>query len=223
MSETPERPERAGRPGAPHRAPPASAFCEIFWPRQEALQQFLGGLLAVKSCDFERWWLGARRSSTARRSRSQRSTACHRAYGSDVFITGTPFCSLRRRRHHLQPPATSAPTIVRACSNAPAGIGKHVDGIRIGSCLDAGVELLSKPYRREQLAAKVRRVLDSAAGEPRKAAETERVLQSSACDFVPAEPFAKSIVGLILRLGCAPSPGCSSAQPIGYRSPKIVS
>ena len=123
----------------------------------------------------------------------------------------------------LQPPATSAPTIVGACSNAPAGIGKHVDRIRIGSCLDAGVELLSKPYRREQLAAKVRRVLDSAAGEPRKAAETERVLQSSACDFVPAEPFAKSIVGLILRLGCAPSPGCSSAQPIGYRSPKIVS
>lgn len=37
--------------------------------------------------------------------------------------------------------------------------------------LDAGVELLSKPYRREQLAAKVRRVPDNAPGEPRQAAE----------------------------------------------------
>ena len=37
--------------------------------------------------------------------------------------------------------------------------------------LDAGVELLSKPYRREQLAAKVRRVLDNAPGEPRQAAK----------------------------------------------------
>jgi CheY-like chemotaxis protein len=37
--------------------------------------------------------------------------------------------------------------------------------------LDAGVELISKPYRREQLAAKVRRVLDSARGAPRQAAE----------------------------------------------------
>jgi DNA-binding response OmpR family regulator len=37
--------------------------------------------------------------------------------------------------------------------------------------LDAGVELISKPYRPEQLAAKVRRVLDSAPGAPRQAAE----------------------------------------------------
>ena len=37
--------------------------------------------------------------------------------------------------------------------------------------LDAGVELISKPYRREQLAAKVRRVLDSARGAPPQAAE----------------------------------------------------
>ena len=37
--------------------------------------------------------------------------------------------------------------------------------------LDAGVELLSKPYRREQLAAKVRRVLDNAPRQPRQAAE----------------------------------------------------
>jgi CheY-like chemotaxis protein len=37
--------------------------------------------------------------------------------------------------------------------------------------LDVGVELISKPYRREQLAAKVRRVLDSARGAPRQAAE----------------------------------------------------
>ncbi len=36
--------------------------------------------------------------------------------------------------------------------------------------LDAGVELLSKPYGREQLAAKVRRVLDGVSGEPRKTA-----------------------------------------------------
>jgi len=35
--------------------------------------------------------------------------------------------------------------------------------------LDPGVELLSKPYGREQLAAKVRRVLDSAPREPRAA------------------------------------------------------
>ena len=34
-----------------------------------------------------------------------------------------------------------------------------------------GVELLSKPYGREQLAAKVRRVLDGVPGEPRKAAD----------------------------------------------------
>jgi len=37
--------------------------------------------------------------------------------------------------------------------------------------LDAGVELISKPYRREQLAAKVRRVLDRARGAPPQAAE----------------------------------------------------
>jgi PAS domain S-box-containing protein len=37
--------------------------------------------------------------------------------------------------------------------------------------LDAGVELLSKPYGREQLAAKVRRVLDGVPGEPRKTAD----------------------------------------------------
>ena len=37
--------------------------------------------------------------------------------------------------------------------------------------LDRGVELLSKPYSREQLAAKIRRVLDSAPREPRQAAE----------------------------------------------------
>jgi len=37
--------------------------------------------------------------------------------------------------------------------------------------LDAGVELISKPYRREQLAAKVRRVLDSARGAPPQASE----------------------------------------------------
>jgi signal transduction histidine kinase/ActR/RegA family two-component response regulator len=37
--------------------------------------------------------------------------------------------------------------------------------------LDAGVELLSKPYRREQLAAKVRRVLDNGPREPGQAAE----------------------------------------------------
>jgi len=37
--------------------------------------------------------------------------------------------------------------------------------------VDAGVELISKPYRREQLAAKVRRVLDSARGAPPQAAE----------------------------------------------------
>jgi CheY-like chemotaxis protein len=37
--------------------------------------------------------------------------------------------------------------------------------------LDAGVKLIGKPYRREQLAAKVRRVLDSARGTPRQAAE----------------------------------------------------
>ena len=37
--------------------------------------------------------------------------------------------------------------------------------------LDAGVELLSKPYRREQLAAKVRRILNGAPGESRQAAE----------------------------------------------------
>ena len=37
--------------------------------------------------------------------------------------------------------------------------------------LDRGVELLSKPYSREQLAAKIRRVLDSAPKEPRQAAE----------------------------------------------------
>jgi CheY-like chemotaxis protein len=35
--------------------------------------------------------------------------------------------------------------------------------------LDPGVELLSKPYGREQLAAKVRRVLDSAPREPQAA------------------------------------------------------
>ena len=37
--------------------------------------------------------------------------------------------------------------------------------------LDAGVELLSKPYGREQLAAKVRRVLDGVPGEARKTAD----------------------------------------------------
>ena len=37
--------------------------------------------------------------------------------------------------------------------------------------LDPGVELLSKPYGREQLAAKLRRVLDSSTKEPRQAAE----------------------------------------------------
>ena len=37
--------------------------------------------------------------------------------------------------------------------------------------LGAGVELISKPYRREQLAAKVRRVLDSARGAPPQASE----------------------------------------------------
>ena len=37
--------------------------------------------------------------------------------------------------------------------------------------LDAGVELLSKPYRREQLASKVRRMLDNAPRAPRQAAE----------------------------------------------------
>jgi CheY-like chemotaxis protein len=37
--------------------------------------------------------------------------------------------------------------------------------------LDGGVELLSKPYGREQLAAKVRRVLDGVPGEPRKTAD----------------------------------------------------
>jgi CheY-like chemotaxis protein len=37
--------------------------------------------------------------------------------------------------------------------------------------LDAGGELLSKPYGREQLAAKVRRVLDDVPGEPRKTAD----------------------------------------------------
>lgn len=37
--------------------------------------------------------------------------------------------------------------------------------------LDAGVELLSKPYGREQLAAKVRRVLDGVPGELRKTAD----------------------------------------------------
>jgi signal transduction histidine kinase/ActR/RegA family two-component response regulator len=39
------------------------------------------------------------------------------------------------------------------------------------SRLDAGVELLSKPYSREQLAAKVRRVLDGAPRNPRKTAD----------------------------------------------------
>jgi len=37
--------------------------------------------------------------------------------------------------------------------------------------LDAGVELISKPYRREQLAAKVQRVLNSARGAPCQAAD----------------------------------------------------
>jgi CheY-like chemotaxis protein len=37
--------------------------------------------------------------------------------------------------------------------------------------LDAGVELLGKPYRREQLAAKVRRALDNAPGRSQQAAE----------------------------------------------------
>ena len=37
--------------------------------------------------------------------------------------------------------------------------------------LDPGVELLSKPYGRQQLAAKVRRVLDGAPKEPRRSAE----------------------------------------------------
>jgi PAS domain S-box-containing protein len=37
--------------------------------------------------------------------------------------------------------------------------------------LDGGVELLSKPYGREQLAAKVRRILDGVPGEPRKTAD----------------------------------------------------
>jgi CheY-like chemotaxis protein len=37
--------------------------------------------------------------------------------------------------------------------------------------LDGGVELLSKPYGREQLAAKVRRILDGVPGEPRKRAD----------------------------------------------------
>ena len=37
--------------------------------------------------------------------------------------------------------------------------------------LDPGVELLSKPYGREQLAAKLRRVLDSSTTEPRQTAE----------------------------------------------------
>jgi CheY-like chemotaxis protein len=36
--------------------------------------------------------------------------------------------------------------------------------------LDPGVELLSKPYGRELLAAKIRRVLDSAAQQPDRAA-----------------------------------------------------
>jgi CheY-like chemotaxis protein len=39
------------------------------------------------------------------------------------------------------------------------------------SRLDSGVELLSKPYGREQLAAKIRRVLASGPREPRYAAE----------------------------------------------------
>jgi two-component SAPR family response regulator len=37
--------------------------------------------------------------------------------------------------------------------------------------LDPGVELLSKPFGREQLAAKLRRVLDTAPKEPHRAAE----------------------------------------------------
>ncbi len=45
--------------------------------------------------------------------------------------------------------------------------------------LDPGVELLSKPYGREQLAAKVRRVLDSPPNAPRQAAELRGVLQFS--------------------------------------------
>jgi hypothetical protein len=41
----------------------------------------------------------------------------------------------------------------------------------------------------------------------RKAAETERVSQLSSVDFDPAEPFAKSIVSLVLRPGCATTSG----------------
>ena len=61
-------------------------------------------------------------------------------------------------KHHIEPAAGRLGVLT-------VGLGA------VASTAVAGVELISKPYRREQLAAKVRRVLDSARGAPRQAAE----------------------------------------------------
>ncbi|AXA91116.1 response regulator [Massilia sp. YMA4] len=115
----------------------------------------------------------------------------------------------------VMPGPLSSPELARRATKLLPGLavlftsGYTQNAIVHGGRLDAGVELLSKPYRRDQLAARVRGMLDARSGDaaaPAPACARARVL------VVEDNPDALDLLCQMVELvGCAAT-GASSAE-----------
>jgi PAS domain S-box-containing protein len=113
----------------------------------------------------------------------------------------------------VMPGPLSSPELARQASALLPGLavlftsGYTQNAIVHGGRLDAGVELLSKPYRRDELAARVRAVLDSRPG-----AAAERLPSQARVVVVEDNPDALDLLCQMVELVGYAATGASSAE-----------